>query len=81
LKQCGQNLDLDEARWIIPPERMKMNTPHIAPLSRQAVEVLRALGMLTGNGNLVFPGANDKKKPMSNNTILYALYRLGYRTA
>jgi hypothetical protein len=33
----------------------------------------------TGNGNLVFPGANDKKKPMSNNTILYALYRLGYR--
>jgi integrase len=49
------------------------------PLSRQAVEVLRALKLLTGNGKFVFPGANDKKKPMSNNTILYALYRLGYR--
>jgi integrase len=71
--------DLDEARWIIPPERMKMGTPHIVPLSRQAVEVLRALKLLTGNGKLVFPGANDKKKPISNNTILYALYRLGYR--
>ena len=71
--------DLDEARWIIPAERMKMNTPHIVPLSRQALEVLRALKLLTGNGNLVFPGANDKNKPMSNNTILYALYRLGYR--
>ncbi len=71
--------DLDEARWIIPPNRMKMNTPHIVPLSRQAVEVLRALKLLTANSRLVFPGANDKNKPMSNNTILYALYRLGYR--
>jgi integrase len=72
-------LDLDEARWTIPAERMKMDTPHVVPLSRQGVEVLRALKLLTGNGRLVFPGAKDKKKPMSNNTILYALYRLGYR--
>jgi integrase len=71
--------DLAPARWTIPAERMKMDTPHIVPLSRQALEVLRALKLLTGNGRLVFPGANDKKKPMSNNTILYALYRLGYR--
>jgi integrase len=71
--------DLDNARWTIPPERMKMDTPHIVPLSRQSVEVLRALKLLTGNGRLAFPGANEKNKPMSNNTILYALYRLGYR--
>jgi integrase len=70
--------DLDRARWEIPAERMKMKTPHIVPLSRQAVEVLRALRLLTGNGILVFPGAKDRKKPMSNNTLLYALYRLGY---
>ena len=71
--------DLDEARWTIPAERMKMKTPHIVPLSRQAVEVLRALKQITGNGHFVFAGARDKKKPISNNTILYALYRLGYR--
>ena len=71
--------DLDRARWDIPPERMKMKTPHIIPLSRQAVEVLRALKLLTGTGKLVFPGAKDKKTPMSNNTLLYALYRLGYQ--
>jgi integrase len=70
--------DLDRARWEIPAGRMKMKTPHIVPLSRQAVEVLRALKLLTGNGRLVFPGAKDKEKPMSNNTLLYALYRLGY---
>jgi integrase len=71
--------DLDRARWDIPAERMKMKTPHIIPLSSQAVEVLRALRLLTGNGKLVFPGATDKRKPMSNNTLLYALYRLGYQ--
>ena len=71
--------DLDRARWDIPAERMKMKTPHIIPLSRQAVEVLRALRLLTGNGKLVFPGALDKNTCMSNNTLLYALYRLGYQ--
>jgi len=75
----GVEFDLAEARWTIPAERMKMDTPHIVPLSRQAVEVLRALKLLTGNGRFVLPGANDNKKPISNNTILYALYRLGYR--
>ena len=35
--------DLDNARWDIPAERMKMDTPHIVPLSRQSVDVLRAL--------------------------------------
>lgn len=71
--------DLDGARWTIPPARMKMNTPHVVPLAQQALEVLRALRLLTGGGRLVFPGANDRGKPMSNNTILFALYRLGYQ--
>jgi integrase len=71
--------DLDGARWDIPAERMKMDTPHIVPLSRQSVAVLRALSLLTGNRTLIFPGANDKQRPMSNNTILFALYRLGYK--
>lgn len=74
-----REFDLENARWNIPAERMKMDTPHIVPLSLQAVEIFRALRLLTGNGVLVFPGANDKKRSMSNNTILFALYRLGYK--
>ena len=74
-----KEFDLENARWDIPAERMKMETPHIVPLSKQAVEVLRALKLLTGTGRFVFPGANDKNRPMSNNTILFALYRLGYK--
>jgi integrase len=71
--------DLDKARWDIPAERMKMDTPHIVPLSRQSVGVLRALHLLKGNGRFVFSGAHDQNRPMSNNTILFALYRLGYK--
>ena len=71
--------DLEGSRWVIPAERMKMDTPHMVPLSRQSIAVLRALSLLTGNRRLVFPGSNDKEKPMSNNTILFSLYRLGYK--
>jgi integrase len=73
--------DLDGARWDIPAERMKMRTSHIVPLSRQAVDVLRILSHLTGTGELVFPGDRDAKKPISNNTILKALERMGYKGA
>jgi integrase len=71
--------DLEEARWVIPAERMKMATQHIVPLARQSVEVLRALKILTGNGEFVFRGAHNRNRPMSNNTILFALYHMGYR--
>ena len=57
---------------------MKMGQPHIVPLSRQAIEVLTELKALTGNGRRLFPNERKPHKPMSENTILYALYRLGY---
>lgn len=71
--------ELDTAKWEIPPERMKKRRPHIVPLPHQAVTILKDLKMRTGKGLKVFPGANDKDKTMSNNTILFALYRLGYK--
>lgn len=71
--------DLEAARWDIPGERMKMKTPHIVPLSPQAVEVLRTLHTVTGGRQLLFPGERDHSKPMSNNTILGALARMGYK--
>ncbi|MGQ3053014.1 MAG: tyrosine-type recombinase/integrase [Roseateles sp.] len=71
--------DLDVGRWDIPASRMKMKTPHIVPLSSQAVTLLRALHTSTGGRALLFPGERDPKKPMSNNTILKALERMGYK--
>jgi integrase len=70
---------LDAARWDIPPERMKMKTPHIVPLSPQAMDVLTILQTITGGGQLLFPGERDHGKPMSDNTILKALEIMGYK--
>jgi integrase len=55
----------------------KTNTPHIVPLSQQAVEILRELHPLTGRGRFVFPGARSNGRPMSDNAILAALRRMG----
>ena len=74
-----EEIDFEGRRWNIPAERMKMNTPHIVPLSRQAIEVLELLQSLTGGCDLLFPGDHDPKRPMSNNTILKALERMGYK--
>lgn len=70
--------DLEAAEWRIPAERMKMRTPHIVPLAPQAVDVLQALQTLSGGRALLFPGERDHERPMSNNTILAALKRMGY---
>jgi integrase len=71
--------DLEAARWDIPAERMKMRTPHIVPLAKQAIEVLEMLRTLTGESVWLFPGDRKAEKPMSNNTILKALERMGYK--
>lgn len=74
-----QEFDLPGKRWDIPAERMKMRTPHIVPLSRQAIAVLQALRAVSYGREYVFPADTGKPTHMSNNTILYALYRMGYR--
>ena len=79
-------IDLEKAEWRIPAERMKMREQHIVPLSRQAVEMLRELEPLTNRTTpakadaprYVFPGAHSRGRPMSENTVLAALRRMGY---
>lgn len=70
-------IDLEAAEWRIPPARMKMKAPHIVPLSRQAVEILRTVQPLSGHGQFVFPGLRTGERPMSENTINAALRSMG----
>jgi integrase len=72
-------LDLGKAEWIVPAERMKTKTPHHVPLSRQAVEAFAALQAMNGKWPWVFAG-RAPTKPMSKNTVLFALYRMGYHS-
>lgn len=71
--------DLDQARWTIPAERMKMRRPHIVPLSRQAVALLTEWHKETGHQKYVFPNTQRRKNPMmSENTMLKVLKELDY---
>lgn len=71
-------INLKTAEWRIPAARMKSRAPHIVPLSRQAVAILREISPLTGRGRYVFPGLRSHERPMSENTVNAALRRLGY---
>jgi integrase len=73
-----EEIDLDNAEWRIPAEKMKMKDPHIVPLSKQAVEVLSEIQPITGQGRYVFPSIRTNSRPMSENTVLAALRRMGY---
>jgi integrase len=70
-------IDLDAAEWRIPAAKMKMKVEHLVPLSTQAVDILRALHPITGDGQYVFPSLRSKAC-MSENTINAALRYMGY---
>ncbi|BAP87608.1 integrase family protein [Burkholderiales bacterium GJ-E10] len=69
----------DGAVWVIPEDRMKAGLPHVVPLSRQARVVLEQLRVFTGDRDLVLDSPLRPGHSVSENTFLFALYRLGYR--
>ncbi|EAA6073677.1 integrase arm-type DNA-binding domain-containing protein [Salmonella enterica subsp. enterica serovar Corvallis] len=85
-------IDFRHKIWTIPATReaidkvrfsgrgAKMRTPHIVPLSRQAITILKQIKEISGHLELVFPGDHNPYKPMSENTINRALRLMGYDT-
>ncbi|KMV71622.1 integrase [bacteria symbiont BFo1 of Frankliniella occidentalis] len=70
--------DLKNALWEIPKDRMKKRRSHLVPLSTQAVEILKKLKVISGKYQLVFPGRNDVRIPMSDASINKVIKMLGY---
>jgi integrase len=70
------DIDLDAGEWRYVTSKTK--TPHIVPLSDQAVQVLAELQPLTRRSEYVFPGVRSASRPMSENTINAALRNLGF---
>ena len=70
--------DLDKGVWTIPAARTKMRREHRKPLPSPAVDILRDLQKLTGNGRLAFPSVQSTLRPLSENTLNAALRRLGF---
>ncbi|RXJ12594.1 tyrosine-type recombinase/integrase [Lelliottia nimipressuralis] len=85
-------IDFETSMWTIPAEReaiegvkhsqrgSKMRTPHLVPLSRQALAILKQVHKLSGDRDFVFIGDHDHRKPMSENTVNKALRVMGYDT-
>jgi len=75
-----EEFELEKAQWRIPAERMKMKSEHIVPLSTQSIVVIRDLHKINDGRPYVFGNQADHEKPMSENTMIYALYRMGYHS-
>ena len=87
IQATWEEFNVDDAMWIVPAHRMKkvrgrasvqLDKDHLVPLAHQTLSILAELRVLNGGSRYVFTGRNDRTC-MSNNTLLYALYRMGYR--
>ena len=68
-------IDLEEAVWALPAERMKADREHEVPLSRRAMEILGAAQALRDGSGLVFP--SPRGKPLSDMTLSKLIKELG----
>ncbi|MGP2409987.1 tyrosine-type recombinase/integrase [Yersinia sp. 2553 StPb PI] len=85
-------IDFKNRIWTIPATReaipgvrysgrgAKMRTPHIVPLSRQSIAILKQIREISGHQELIFPGDHNPYKPMCENTVNKALRLMGYDT-
>jgi len=73
-------INFETNEWHIPAERMKMREKHIVPLSKQAIELLNQIRKTHNNPDFVFPSHINPNKPISENTLIYAIYRMGYHS-
>jgi integrase len=71
-------IDFDAAEWNIPGQKMKMKEPHLVPLSKQAIAILKEIQPLTGNSKYVFPSTRSFARCMSDNTINASFRRMGF---
>jgi integrase len=75
------------ARWseirgevlVVPADRMKRRLPHVVPISTATQQLLRDLDAYTGESAFLLASPRNPDVPISENTLLFALYRLGYR--
>ena len=74
------NMSHEKPVWKIPAERMKNRRELIVPLVPQTLNLLKNAKEISAEGKFVFPGQNNHNRPMSENTLLYALYRMGYHS-
>lgn len=71
-------IDFKTKQWIIPADKMKTRNALIVPLTDSAITILEDMKQYSGDGKYIFPSLKSKTAPMSDNTLLGAIRRLGY---
>jgi integrase len=74
-----EGLEGQEPLWRLSPDRMKMSREHLVPLPHQAVAIIKRCKEISPGSQYLFP-ANTRHDVISENTMLYALYRMGYHS-
>jgi len=73
-----KEVDFKTKEWIIPAHKMKTKTEFILPLPHQVIDILREVEVNALSGVYVFPSSIHKDRPLSDNTLISALRRMGY---
>ncbi|MGC6029999.1 tyrosine-type recombinase/integrase [Enterobacter kobei] len=75
-----EEIDFEQALWHVPMERMKMRRPHVVPLSRQALALLRSIKESTAEfeSEYIFPGVRYPNKPRHRKCLNDFLQELGW---
>jgi integrase len=77
-KAKWSEINIEQAIWDIPLERMKMRRSHIVPLSKQAIAILQELQPMTSAYSFVFPGRIERTKPISDMSLNVLIRRVGF---
>ncbi|WP_439212482.1 tyrosine-type recombinase/integrase [Duffyella gerundensis] len=72
------NVDYENMLITIDAEVMKSRKAHIVPMSQQVHDLLKMLQPITSVSDFVFAGRNDKRKSISENTVLQVIRQIGY---
>lgn len=73
-----EEIDFENALWEIPADRMKMEKPHVVPLSNQVLEILTAMKPISSHRQFIFPSNYNPKKPVNRETANKALRNMGF---
>ena len=71
-------IDFEAKEWTIPGHKMKNREEFILPLPHQVIALLKEAEANAISTRYVFPSFRSDGQPLSNNTFIAALRRMGY---
>ena len=79
IRHCEwSEIDFEKEEWVIPKEKMKTKVEFTLPLAPQVISILKEVYRFSGQDKYVFPSLRGKDNPMSDNTLVSAIRRMGF---